>query len=157
MTIRKLAPMENQTYTELEELAHGVPAMNELTRLYQTWEGGNIDALAAYIAFDRIAKAAEDFKNLLKDNALAEADKWGEKTFKYMGVEVQKKAAAGRWDYKGVKQWAEAKANLSAIEERAKAAAEMYLKFGTQAVSEDGELIEGARYTAGKDTLAIKA
>ena len=40
---------------------------------------------------------------------------------------------------------------------RAKAAAEMYLKFGTQAVSEDGELIEGAKYTAGKDTLAIKA
>jgi len=150
--------MENQNaYNELEELAHGVPAINELTRLYHTWEGGHIDALAAYIAFDRIANVAADFRELLKDNALTEAEKWSEKTFKYMGVEVQKKAGPGRWDFKGVKAWAEAKANLSAIEERAKAAAEMYLKFGTQAVSEDGELIEGARYTAGKDTLAIKA
>lgn len=150
--------MEQQNqYNELEELAHGVPAINELTRLYQTWEGGHIDALAAYIAFDLIAKAAEDFKNLLKDNALAEADKWGEKTFSYMGVEVQKKAGPGRWDFKGVKAWAEAKANLSAIEEAAKAAALMQTKFGAQAVTEDGELIEGARYTAGKDTLAIKA
>lgn len=150
--------MENQNaYQELEELAHGVPAINELTRLYQTWEGGHIDALAAYIAFDRIAKAAADFRELLKDNALTEAEKWGEKTFSYMGVEVQKKAGPGRWDFKGVKAWAEAKANLSAIEERAKAAAEMYIKFGTQAVSEDGELIEGARYTAGRELLAIKA
>lgn len=143
-------------FEELEEIAYGVPAITELTRIYQQWESGNIDALAAYIAFDRIAKAAEDFKNLLKDNALAEADKWSEKTFSYMGVEVQKKAGPGRWDFKGVKAWAEAKANLSAIEERAKAAAEMYLKFGTQAVSEDGELINVAKYTAGKDTLAIK-
>jgi hypothetical protein len=149
--------MENQTYTEIEELAHGVPAMNELTRLYQLWEGGSIDALAAYIAFDRIAKAAEDFKNLLKDNAMAEADKWSEKTFQYMGVEVQKKAGPGRWDYKGVKAWAEAKAKLQSVEEAAKAAALMQTKFGAQAVTEDGELIEGARYTAGKDTLAIKA
>ena len=149
--------MENQTYTELEELAHGVPAINELTRIYQQWESGNIDSLAAYIAFHRIAAAAEDFKNLLRDNALNEADKWAEKSFSYMGVTVEKKAGAGRWDFKGVKAWAEAKAKLQSIEEAAKAAAQMQTKFGAQAVTEDGELIEGAKYTAGRDVIAIKA
>jgi hypothetical protein len=99
---------------------------------------------------------AADLKGQLKDQAMSEAAKWSEKTFHYFGCEVQKKAAAGRWDYKGLKDWQSAKAALSAIEERAKAAYLQATKFGATTVTADGEEVELPTYTAGGETLAIK-
>jgi hypothetical protein len=87
---------------------------------------------------------------------MTEAAKWNEKTFNYFGVEVQKKAAAGRWDFKGLKDWHAAMANLSAIEEWAKAAYQQATKFGATTVTADGEEVELPTYTAGGETLAIK-
>jgi hypothetical protein len=55
-----------------------------------------------------------------------------------------------------VQAWNEAKATLSSIEERAKAAAQAAAKFGAAMVSEDGELLEGATYTPGADIIALK-
>lgn len=138
------------------EYAQGLHIINALADYAIQQEGGAIDPLAAYITLSRIEKMAADLKGQLKDAALSEAGKWSEKTFNYFGVEVQKKAAAGRWDFKGLRAWNEAKANLSAIEERAKAAYQQAEKFGAVTVTADGEEVELPKYTAGGETLAIK-
>jgi hypothetical protein len=139
-----------------QEYAQGLHIMNSLADYAIQQEGGAIDALAAYITLSRIEKMAADLKGQVKDQAMSEAAKWNEKTFNYFGVEVQKKAAAGRWDFKGLKDWQSAKANLSAIEERAKAAYQQATKFGATTVTADGEEVELPTYTAGGETLAIK-
>jgi hypothetical protein len=141
---------------QFTEFAHGIPAQNALQELFTAWQEGHINALEGYIAFHRLEQIAADFKTLLKDNALTEASKWAERSFKYMGVTVEKKAGAGRWDFKGVQAWNEAKANLTSIEERAKMAFKMKQSFNSESVTEDGEVIEGATYSAGKDIIAIK-
>jgi hypothetical protein len=141
---------------QFTEFAHGIPAQNALQELFTAWQEGHINALVSYIAFDRIEKMAANYKTLLNDNALMEANRWPEKSFNFMGVSIQKKAGAGRWDFKGVQAWNEAKANLTSIEERAKMAFKMKQSFNSETVSEDGEVIEGATYSAGKDIIAIK-
>jgi hypothetical protein len=158
--IRKHKPnqMEQIHTTEQQhtEYAQGLHIQNALADYAIQQEGGAIDALAAYITLSRIEKMAADLKVQLKLAAMIEADKWNEKTFNYFGVEVQKKAAAGRWDFKGLKDWQSAKAALSAIEERAKSAYQQATKFGATTVTADGEEVELPTYTAGGETLAIK-
>jgi hypothetical protein len=150
--------MEQIQTTEQQhtEYAQGLHIINALADYAIQQEGGAIDPLAAYITLSRIEKMAADLKGQVKDEAMREAAKWSEKTFHYFGVEVQKKAAAGRWDFKGLKDWQAAKAALSAIEERAKAAYQQATKFGATTVTADGEEVQLPTYTAGGETLAIK-
>jgi hypothetical protein len=141
---------------QLEHFAHGLPVMERLEELGIAWREGIIDALAAYITLNRIAKMLDQIKDEVKPYAIQQADQWHEKTFSYFGATIEKKSGAGRWDFKGVQAWNEAKATLSAIEERAKAAAQAAAKFGAAMVSEDGELLEGAKFTPGADIIALK-
>jgi hypothetical protein len=146
----------HNTEQQHTEFARGLHIINAMADYAIQQDSGAIDALAAYITLSRIEKMAADLKGQVKDEAMREAAKWSEKTFNYFGVEVQKKAAAGRWDYKGLKDWQAAKANLSSIEERAKAAYLQSTKFGATTVTADGEEVELPTYTAGGETLAIK-
>ena len=138
------------------EYAQGLHIINALADYAIQQDSGAIDPLAAYITLSRIEKMAADLKVQLKLAAMIEAAKWSEKTFNYFGVEIQKKAAAGRWDYKAIREWSEAKAALSAIADRAKAAYLQATKFGATTVTADGEEVELPTYTAGGETLAIK-
>jgi hypothetical protein len=150
------AQAEYELAQQHTEYAQGLHIINALADYAIQQEGGAIDALAAYITLSRIEKMAAELKGQVKDQAMTDAAKWNEKTFQYFGVEIQKKAAAGRWDFKGLKDWQAAKANLSAIEERAKAAYQQATKFGATTVTADGEEVELPTYTAGGETLAIK-
>jgi len=141
---------------QLEHFAHGLPVMERLAELANAWREGSIDALATYITMNRISKMLDNLKDEVKLYAIEQAGQWHEKTFTYFGATIEKKSGAGRWDFKGVQAWNEAKATLSSIEERAKAAAQAAAKFGAAMVSEDGELLQGATYTPGADIIALK-
>lgn len=140
---------------QIEEFASGIPIHNAIDELHKFHTDGNMDALAFYITLTRLSRHIDGLKDIVKPSAIQEADKWAEKSFSYFGHTVEKKASPGRWDFKGVKAWTEAKANLSAIEEKAKAVYKMQ-QFNSQAVSEDGEVLEGATFTQGSDIIAIK-
>jgi hypothetical protein len=129
--------------------------MERLEELGNAWREGSIDALATFITLNRIGKMLDQLKDEVKPYAIEQSGQWHEKTFSYFGATIEKKSGAGRWDFKGVQAWNEAKATLSAIEERAKAAAQAQ-KFGAAMVNEDGELLEGATYTPGADIIALK-
>jgi hypothetical protein len=146
----------NTTEQQHTEYAQGLHIINALADYAIQQDSGAIDPLAAFITLSRIEKMAADLKGQLKDQAMSEAAKWSEKTFHYFGCEVQKKASAGRWDFKGIKEWHDVKARLITIEERAKAAYLQATKFGATTVTADGEEVELPTYTAGGETLAIK-
>jgi len=150
-------PFNTMNNTEqLEHFAAGLPVMERLIELANAWREGSIDALATYITLSRISKMLDQLKDEVKPYAIEQSGQWHEKTFSYFGATIEKKAAAGRWDFKGVQAWNEAKATLQSIEERAKAAAQAAAKFGAAMVSEDGELLDGAKYTPGSDIIALK-
>jgi len=141
---------------QLEHFAHGLPVMEGLEELGNAWREGSIDALATYITLNRIGKMLDQIKDEVKPYAIEQSGQWHEKTFSYFGATIEKKSGGGRWDFKGVQAWNEAKATLQSIEERAKAAAQAAAKFGAAMVSEDGELLEGATYTPGAEIIALK-
>ena len=144
------------TQEQLTDFAYGIPIIQKVDELAEAWRSGAVDALAFYITLNRLEKHLAAVKEEVKNYAIIQADQWHEKSFSYFGATIEKKAAAGRWDYKGIKAWTEAKANLTAIEERAKAAYQASQKFGMQSATADGEEIELPTYTAGSDIIAIK-
>ena len=119
-------------------------------------ERGEVDPLAAYAELAKVEKVAKDAREQIKEQAIAEAAKYAERAIPIAGVIVEKKAAAGRWSFANIRAWSEAKANLGAIEERAKAAYQAAQKFGAITATEDGEVVELPTYTAGGETLAVK-
>ena len=144
------------TQEQLTDFAYGKPILDSIGELYWAWQEGKVDALAFYITLNRIEKHLAAVKEEVKEYAIQQADQWHEKSFSYFGATIEKKASAGRWDYKGIRAWTEAKANLQAIEERAKAAYQAAQKFGMQTATADGEEIELPTYTAGSEIIAIK-
>ena len=144
------------TQEQLTDFAYGKPILDSIGELYWAWQEGKVDALAFYITLNRVEKHLAAVKEEVKEYAITQADQWHEKQFSYFGATIEKKSSAGRWDYKGIKTWTEAKANLQAIEERAKAAFQAAQKFGMQSATADGEEIELPTYTAGSDIIAIK-
>lgn len=145
-----------ETQEQLTDFAYGIPIIQKVDELAEAWRSGAVDALAFYITLNRIEKHLAAVKEEVKEYAITQADQWHEKQFSYFGATIEKKSSAGRWDYKGIKAWTEAKANLTAIEERAKAAYQASQKFGMQSATADGEEIELPTYTAGSDIIAIK-
>ena len=146
----------NQHEEQLTDFAYGIPIIQKVDELAEAWRSGAVDALAFYITLNRLEKAISELKDEVKPYAIEQSMQWHEKQFSYFGATIEKKSAAGRWDYKGIRAWSEAKANLQAIEERAKASYQAAQKFGMQTATADGEEIELPTYTAGSDIIAIK-
>jgi hypothetical protein len=130
--------------------------INQIMELAFAVERGEADPLTAFAELAKIEKVAKEAKEQIKDQAIAEAAKYAERAIPIAGVIVEKKAAAGRWSFANIRAWSEAKANLAAIEEMAKAAYQAAQKFGAITATEDGEVVELPTYTAGGDTLAVK-
>ena len=130
--------------------------INQIMELAFAVERGEADPLTAFAELSKIEKVAKEAKEQIKEQAIAEAAKYAERAIPIAGVIVEKKAAAGRWSFANIRAWSEAKANLAAIEERAKAAYQAAQKFGAITATEDGEVVELPTYTAGGDTLAVK-
>lgn len=124
-----------------------------LSEFIQQVVDGNEDALKAYIHLKQIEKQLKAAFEAVEPLAFQDADKWTEKTFVYAGAEIQKKNAAGRWNFANVALYNEAEKRKKQIEELAKVAA----KGGATVVDEiSGEVVEPAEYTAGKSIISIR-
>ena len=126
-----------------EMLSNGVQSVLE----------GDSSGLQLYCDLSALEKYVKECKDAINDVAQTEARSYGSKEFAYHGFKVAVRSSAGRWDYKGISAWNTANAEVKKIEELAKATFSMKQK-GLTVVDGD-EILEGATYTAGKETLFI--
>lgn len=109
---------------------------------------GDADALKAYI---QLKKAEEDLKQaftVIQPLAIDQADKYEGKTFQAFGAQIEKKSAAGKWDYSHISAWKDAKEKVTYVEKIAQAGGGVDLKTGEQ--------IDRAIKIEGKSTIAVK-
>ena len=125
--------------------------MIKIETIKQDVEEGTINALEAYVMLKTIEKELKESLDIVKEHALEEAEKYGEKTFDAFGAEVGVKNGAGRWDFKKLDWW-----KVYQLEQdSAKEAYKMSQK-GQKLITDDGEVIEPATYLPGKTTLSIR-
>lgn len=130
---------------------------DQLLQLAEDVQNGNSNALEQYIVLKRLENDFKSVMAIVRDLAIDEADKYGEKTFEAFGAEITKKSDPGRWNYKEIPQWADKKEQLKDIEELAKQSYNQKVKStGVVIVDEDGIEIEAAQYTDGKSNISIK-
>ena len=114
-----------------------------------------IDALEAYIYFDRLQKLTGDLMKGYKEKAINQA--WAtsdENEFEMYGSKIQKRQGSARWDFKGCPTWATKKHELSAIEKDLKHAHALYER-GANIADADGVEHEIPVKKFGDDTIAI--
>ena len=124
----------------------------EIETLKQSIGNGEVDPLRGFIHLKRAYELIKVIMDEIKEEAVSEAEKYNEKEFKVDGVSVGVKSGAGRWSYKGISDWDEAKGKLSEIEERHKTA---YKMIGKGDLIVDGEIVQPAKFMPGATTLAI--
>lgn len=123
--------------------------------LKEAVENGAVDPLLAYTKLHELEDAIKQAKEVVYESAINEADKYTEKTFTFHGYEVQKKSAAGRWDFKHIPAWNIVKEQLAEVEEKCKTAFKMAEK-GDTYVGEGGEEVTPAMYTPGKSIISLR-
>lgn len=144
--------MTDQEYQQYLESQPGLKWANDLR---DAVTGGFIDPLSAYTMLHRLMACVKMDIEQVQAAAISEAEKYDGKTFEFKGYEITKKAAGGTWNYKHLADWNEAKESLKSLEEKHQMAFKMAEK-GDKYVTEDGEEIEPASYTPGKDTISLK-
>ena len=129
--------------------------MSKVQELIDGVLDGDIDPLKAFIELKAKEKAIKGALDIVQDHAVENAQSYGEKTFKAFGAEIQCKAAAGRWDFKHIEPILKLKEQVKDYEGLAKDAYKLIEK-GRQVIDDNGEVVEPAKYTPGKDIIAIK-
>ena len=119
-----------------------------MQEILQAVKDGNKNALSVFVDLKRSEKEIKDALSQIKDLAILEAEKYGEKVFNDFGVEISMKSGGGRWDYKHLDWW-------DGFVQKQKDAQDAN-KSQHQIVTDDGEVIEPAIYNANADTISIK-
>ena len=120
----------------------------------QKAEDGDIDPLLAYVELKRIAKVLEESLKQIQPLALAEANKYGQKSFKAFGYSITLKANPGQWKYDQCPDVLTASENLKALQESAKDAYKLAIK-GQIMADGDGVIVPPASYTPGADSISV--
>lgn len=117
-------------------------------------KNGELNPLDAYIILKELEKVLRDSIVEINEYAVEEAKKYG-KSFDYKNASITVKPDAGRWDFSHIEKWKSTKEKLKELEDAAKSA---YNAKGKDLLiaSVDGELIEPAKYTPGKDNISVK-
>lgn len=148
------ASSAEQDQRQAENLLDTSKIMEQINDLKNAADGW-INPLAAYVALKRISERAAAMMSEVKDWAISEAEKQGQKEFEAFGAKVAIRNSAGKWDFSGVAQWNTAKEKLKSVEELAKSA-HSNKKHGVQIFDEaTGEVIEPAEYTEGATNIFI--
>lgn len=108
---------------------------------------GDINALEGYIILKQSEKQLEEALAIVQPLAIAEADKYAEKTIHAYGAIIEKRSAPSRWDYSSVAAWNQAKERLDYIQKIAQA--------GGGADTDSGEIIDKAFKVPGKAIIAV--
>lgn len=114
---------------------------------------GEINELEAYIECTKVKNSAESAMKNLKQYALSEFEKYGEKTVNEFDCQIQK-SQSGRYSYKHIQEWTESSGRSKAIEKQAQEAYKQSLK-GIELIDENGEIIQPAEYTSNAESLKI--
>lgn len=132
------------------ELTEGIDYERVLSfsEIAENVENGEVNALKEFISLKRQGNDLAEALKIIQPLAIDEAEKYPQKSFKAFGAIVEKKNAAGTWDYSVVSAWNAAKERLEWVQKMAQA--------GGSADAESGEIIEKAIKIEGKSTIAIK-
>ena len=127
----------------------------ELDNILQGVEDGTISHLTAYARLKVVEKQVKAAITSLQEDAVGEAEKYGEKSFKAHGFVFELRQGPRRWDFKGLPAWAEKKQELADVEATARAAYSAYEK-GLISASSDGEEVVLPKVTFAKSSIVVK-
>lgn len=117
-------------------------------------ESGGMNALDGFAEMRAVIAAAQDALKVIDPLAITEAERHHDKTFTHGGLTFTRTDGKRAFKYDHLKEWAEAKHTLAAIEERAKNAA-LQAERHLILAGEEGEVFEPAIVTIGKPSLTI--
>ena len=113
---------------------------------------GMRNPLEVYKIFLEAENSLKKAKEIIKEDAMIEWDKYEEKTVEFQGYSISKIQSA-RYDYNHIEAWKNQKEKLSLIEEKAKLANQL----GESVVIEStGEIIQPAIKKYNPETLSFK-
>lgn len=117
--------------------------IRELIDIYDMSEDNGLNPLSVKIAFKEISTMIDGFDDTFKNQILEESAKWNKQDFD--GYHIDIIDGGGRYSYDHISEWVIKKAELKAIELASQASAKAQ-KINQNIVSNDGELIEPARF-----------
>jgi hypothetical protein len=117
--------------------------IRELIDIYDLTEDATYNSLSVKIAFKDITTMIDGFDETYKQSILEESAKWNKQDFDGYHVDIIE--GGGRYSYDHIPEWVNKKAELKALELGAQASAKAQ-KINQNVVSNDGELIEPARF-----------
>ena len=129
--------------------------INSIKQLTKEVINGDESALKVYATLKNYSKELEVCIESIKSQALEEAETY-EKNFTKDGFAFEKRNGSKRWDFKALPEWAEKKAELKAIEDKAKIAYSAY-ENNLHTADEDGEVSELPKVSYNSDSLIVKA
>lgn len=128
---------------------------NALNFLVWSVVNGEQNALEVFAVVKTIEKLFTDAKKKIDEFALTESERYNQSTFEAFGQKFELRNGGTTFDYKGIKEWEEAKKNLSDIEEKYKQAFISYEK-GLLNVTLDGEELTLPKVSYRKSSLIVK-
>lgn len=128
--------------------------LNHITESTELTLEGHIDPLKYIISLKRISNVVNDSIKQIQDMAINEALKHGDNEFEFFGAKVHVRNGATRYNFKHIEEWVKLNKRIKDLESSAKDSLKLKLK-GNQMVTEDGEIIEAADFTPGKETIYI--
>ena len=127
-----------------------------LDQIIQAVRDGEKPALTAYAELKTIEKELKAALAEVQPDAVADAERYGEKTFNAHGFCFELRQGSRRWNFKNIPAWGQKKSELAEIEERAKHAFASWEK-GLLTASADGEEMELPEVTYTLPAIVVKA
>lgn len=146
--------LENWTLENAHHYLESDVAVTHANDLFHAAQEGFISPLQAFLKLKELHDLSKALLDDIKESAVADAGKWDEKKFEYMGFVVEKRSGAGTWKFDHIKPWKDRKEALKEVEEQCKAAFKLWEK-GQTVIDDNGEVVEPAIYTPGADVIAI--
>jgi hypothetical protein len=116
----------------------------------QVMDKGSISPEDSWVIGYEIEAALNEFKEAVKDSVISNVSRT-KGGLVVSGLSLAVRPSAGKWDYSGCK----VVMDRQALFEKAKELAQTQAKNGGFVATPDGEVIEGASYTPGADTVFV--
>lgn len=118
-------------------------------------QSGDKSALVAYAELKNIEKELKAALAEIQPDAVADAERYGEKTFNAHGYSFELRQGSRRWNFKNIPAWGQKKSELAEIEDKAKHAYTSWEK-GLLTASADGEEMELPQVTYTSPAIVVK-
>ncbi len=118
-------------------------------------EDGTESPFEALANFKRLEKELKDAIKFTNEYAVAEAEKYNDKTFNQGDHQFTLVSGRRSFSFKNIVEWADQKKELSEIELKYKTAFASYEK-GLTLINDDAEVMQMPEVTYSKDVLSVK-